>query len=185
MKDFTISENLRGFDLTFKTTYDLFSYKAIDEGTKLLIKVMDVNAAHTLLDLGCGYGPVGIVMAKLNPRATVYMVDRDFVAVEYTKQNVEINKIDNAEVLLSNGFSNLQHMQFDVIASNLPTHIAKESLTQMLQDAKKALRKNGRFYLVTTSRLKPFIDRLLTDVFGSVEKIEQRGEYVVSLVTNS
>ena len=71
---------------------------------------------HVLI-LGCGYGAIGITMAKCSETANVYMVDKDFVAVDYARKNVKQNHLQNCNVLLSNGFSHLPDIQFDVIAS--------------------------------------------------------------------
>ncbi len=181
MDKFNIATKLRGFDLTFKTTYDLFSFRKIDDGTKLLIDSVKVNNGEACLDLGCGYGAVGIVMAKLNPTGKVYFVDRDFIAVDFSKENCQINKVKNYETRLSNGFSNLKGINLDVIASNLPTHIAKEALEFMISDTKKHLSNNGRFYVVTVDRLRPYIERELRAVFGNSKQVSHNKNYSVSL----
>lgn len=177
--NFTIQEQLRGFDLTFKTTYDLFSYKKIDSGTRILVDALEIPAGANCLDLGCGYGPVGVVMGKLNPYGRVFFVDRDFVAVEYSQINCLENGVKNFEARLSNGFDNLKDHSFDVVASNLPSHIAKESLEKMIVDTKKHLRPGGKFFVVCVSRLKPYIQRELTKVFPDVEIGKHNREYVV------
>lgn len=87
---FIIETQLLTHQLKFKTTYGMFSYKEIDQGTKLLINSIDVTSAKTILDLGCGYGPIGICLAKENPSADVYLVDRDFIAVEYAEKKLQI-----------------------------------------------------------------------------------------------
>jgi len=178
---FNITAKLRGFDLTFKTTYDLFSYRRIDNGTQLLIDTIKVNNGDTCLDLGCGYGAVGISLAKLNPNGKIYFVDRDFVAVDFSKENCRVNKVTNYEARLSNGFSNLEKLSFDIIASNLPTHIAKEALELIIAEAKNHLNVNGRFYVVTVNRLRPYIQRELEAVFGNYEKVSQNKDYTISL----
>lgn len=177
--DFTIKETLRGFDLTFKTTFDLFSYKKIDEGTRFLIDSLDVKKGETCLDLGCGYGAIGMVMAKLNPKGKIYFVDRDFVAFEYTKKNCEINHVENVDIRLSNGFSHLENVQFDLIASNLPTHIAKKSLNQIVSEALSHLNPNGWFTVVTFLKLAPYIERMVKSVFGNCETRNRNKKYCV------
>jgi len=105
---FEINTKLRGFDLKLRTTYGLFSCQKIDQGTRLLVKNLKVDKKKTnCLDLGCGYGVIGIVMAKLNPNGKTYLVDRDFVAIEYAKINCQTNRIKNGFPLLSDGFSHL------------------------------------------------------------------------------
>ncbi|MGZ4110855.1 MAG: class I SAM-dependent methyltransferase, partial [Tumebacillaceae bacterium] len=70
-----IKENLRGFDLTFWTDAGVFSKVQIDFGSQLLIETMEIPEDASVLDVGCGYGPIGITAAKLAPNGTVTMVD--------------------------------------------------------------------------------------------------------------
>jgi len=182
--EFQIRDVLRGHELIFITTFGLFSYQKIDSGTRLLINTLDVVNEGVYLDLGCGYGPIGITMAKLSPKSTVYFVDRDFVAAEYTKTNCRLNNIPNSEVLLSNGFSHLADLTFDLIASNLPSHISNDMLAWILRDAKEHLKANGQLYLVTVSKLRRFIKRRLEGIFGNYEKKASNSMYVVSYARN-
>ncbi len=183
--DFTLEEKLRGYQLILKTTYDLFSYKQLDAGTRLLIENLNIENNQQCLDLGCGYGSIGIVMAKLNPDGKVYMVDRDFIAVEYSKINSRLNSLSNTEALLSDGFSNLGQIKFDIIASNLPTHIAKEALMKIITDAKQHLNQNGKFYMVTTTKLKNYIQKLLEPVFKNCEIVAKNNNYTILKVEKS
>lgn len=183
--DFILNETLRSFDITLKTTFDLFSYKKIDEGTKLLIETMQVPTNGTCLDLGCGYGVVGITIAKINPQLKVVFVDRDFVAIEYTKMNCLTNGVTDYEALLSNGFSHIQNKSFNMIASNLPTHIAKEALEKMVKEAKSHLVKGGEMYVVTVNRLKPYIGRVLKATFGNCEVVAHNNDYSISLAVSN
>ena len=185
MSEFEIRTNLRGFDLHFKTTYDLFSYRKIDDGTKLLIKAIEVGRGDTCLDLGCGYGPIGISLAKLNPSGEVYMVDRDVVAVKYAKENCELNQVKNCIVIASNGFEGVKDKNFAVVASNLPTHIAKESRLQWFKDAKEHLVKNGKLYVVTVNKVQPFVRRSFNEIFGNYKKVEMSNMHTVSLAVKS
>ena len=182
-KDFTLQENLRGHELAFTTTYGLFSYKKIDDGTRLLIEAIKLKDGDNLLDLGCGYGPIGIALARDNPKSKVYMVDRDFVAVEYAKKNSKHNHLSNCEVLLSNGFSNLKGLKFNVIASNLPSHFSNDMLEWMLQDAKNHLKAGGKLYVVTVSKLNKFIKREFENIFGNYEKVAHSKMYTISSAT--
>lgn len=178
--DVLIRENVRGFDLIFHSALGLFSAEKIDSGTKLLLNSLEVGQGNTCLDLGCGYGPIGVVLSKLNPTGKVYFADKDFVAVEYAKKNCEINNIKNFEAVLSNGFSHLHGLMFDCIASHLPTHVSNKLLAWIIEDAKNHLAKNGRFCVVTVSALKPFVKREFEKVFGNYIKIAHNNLYTVS-----
>ena len=172
---------LRGMPLTFSATWGLFSPKAIDAGTQLLIEHLDIQENDTCLDLGCGYGAIGITLAKCEQTATVYMADKDFVAVDYTRKNVQQNQLQNCHVLLSNGFSHLPDIQFDLIASNLPANVGKELLQIFLTDAKQHLKPDGRLYVVTISGLRAFIKRNFLSIFGNYQKVKQRHTHTVAM----
>ena len=181
-EDVVFQQYLREMDFVFHSTWGLFSPRAIDAGSRLLIRYMQINEADICLDLGCGYGPIGLTMAKLAPQGKVYMVDRDFVAVEYAKKNAELNGLANCEVLLSNGFSYIpDDLKFDVIASNLPAHVGKELLYLLLSDAKKHLNRHGRLYVVTIAGIRAFIKRNFMQVFGNYKKVKQGKSYTVAL----
>lgn len=182
-QDFTLQENLRGHELSFSTTYGLFSYKKIDDGTKLLINSIEFKDGDTILDLGCGYGPIGVALTKDNPKGKVYMVDRDFIAVEYAKKNCQHNHLSNCEVLLSNGFSHLKGLKFDVIASNLPSHFSNDMLEWILRDAKNHLKSGGKLHVVTVSKLGKFIKREFENIFGNYEKVARDRMYTISSAT--
>ncbi|RKU19614.1 methyltransferase [Candidatus Poribacteria bacterium] len=174
---------LRGASLTFSATWGLFSPKAIDAGTHLLIEHLNIQEGDVCLDLGCGYGAIGITLAKGTQTATVYMVDKDFVAVDYARKNVKQNQLQNCHVLLSNGFSHLPDIQFDLIASNLPANVGKELLQIFLADAKQYLKPNGRLYVVTISGLRAFIKRNFLNIFGNYRKVKQRHTHTVAMAT--
>jgi 16S rRNA G1207 methylase RsmC len=176
---------LRGFELVFRTTWGLFSPKSIDAGTRLLIDQLEVSAGDTCLDLGCGYGGIGIVMAKLSRVGKVYMVDKDFVAVEYAQKNVQQNRIQNCEALLSNAFSHVPEIKFDVIASNLPANAGKELLRIILIEAREHLKPNGKFYAVTISGLRAFIKRNFMELFGNYQKVKQGRNHTVALAVSN
>jgi len=123
-----------------------------------------------------------LVMAKLAPNGKVYMVDKDFVAVEYAKKNAEVNHLANCKALLSNAFSKIpDDLQFDVIASNLPANVGKEMLYIILSDAKKHLKKDGKLFVVTIAGLRQFIKRNFKEIFGNYDKVKQGREHAVHL----
>ena len=184
-RDTVFEAELRGFKLVFRTTWGLFSPKSIDAGTRLLIDQFDVSAGDTCLDLGCGYGGIGIVMAKLSRAGKVYMVDKDFVAVEYAQKNVQQNRIQNCEALLSNAFSHVPEIKFDVIASNLPANAGKELLRIILIEAREHLKPNGKFYAVTISGLRAFIKRNSMEIFGNYQKVKQGRNHTVALAVSN
>ena len=181
-KAITFSESLCDIKLNYRTTWGIFSPREIDLGTKLLMKYIQINPSDDCFDLGCGYGPIGLTMAKLAPNGNTILVDKDFMAVEYSNKNANINDIGNAKAMLSNGFQHIDDNQrFDVIASNVPAKVGKEMMSLMLHDAYKYLNKDGKLYLVTVNGLRQYMKRNLKEVFGNYKKMKQGPAYTIHL----
>ncbi|MFZ5580224.1 MAG: class I SAM-dependent methyltransferase [Pseudomonadota bacterium] len=186
-QDNQIETTLAGQHLRFATTWGLFSPREIDSGTWLLLKQIEdghieLNPTDDILDLGCGYGPIGLTLARLAPQGKTLLVDKDFVAVDYTRKNIELNRVTNAEAMLSNGLANIPaDRKFDVIVSNVPAKVGKEMLYIMLDDARARMKPGGRIVLVTISGLREFFKRTLVEMFGNYEKVKQGKDYTVSL----
>jgi 16S rRNA G1207 methylase RsmC len=178
-KDIVFSATLRGFTFTFHSTWGIFSPRKIDEGTLLLINHIEIEPDDDCLDLGCGYGPIGLCMAKCASNGTTYLIDKDFVALAYAKRNAECNRITNCCFVLSNGFEAVEKKDFSVIASNLPANVGKELLSILLHDARAHLATGGCLYLVTISGLKSFIRRNLEAIFSSCQKVKQGKTHTV------
>ncbi|MCP4469155.1 MAG: methyltransferase [Gammaproteobacteria bacterium] len=166
--------------LIFHTTWGLFSPRAIDDGSRLLLDHLQLAASDNCLDLGCGYGVLGLCMAKMAPQGHTLMIDKDFVAVDYAEKNRRHNRIDNASSLLSNGFDQIPAQQFDTIVSNIPAKVGKEMLYIYLFDALRYLKPGGSFYIVTITGLRQFFKRGFSEVFGHYEKIKQGKTYTVA-----
>ena len=179
-QDLKIDAEWRSQRLVFHTTWGLFSPRAIDAGSQMLLDFLDIEADDDCLDLGCGYGVLGLNMAKAAPRGHTLLVDKDFVAVDYSEKNRLANKIENASCLLSNGFNQIPKQQFDIIVSNVPAKVGKEMLYIYLFDALRYLKPGGSFYIVTITGLRQFFKRGFNEVFGHYEKIKQGKTYTVA-----
>jgi 16S rRNA (guanine1207-N2)-methyltransferase len=182
-EDIVFSDTLAGHPLTFHSTWGLFSPRGIDGGTRLLLDHAHVEETDDCLDLGCGYGPIGLTLARMAPRGRTCLVDKDFVAVDYSAKNARLNGITNCEAFLSNGFSAVGERRFHVVASNLPAKVGKELLYLYLYDAYEHLHPGGRLYVVTITGLRRFIERGFKEVFGNYDKLKQGREYTVALAT--
>jgi 16S rRNA (guanine1207-N2)-methyltransferase len=181
-QDIIFTATLANHPLTFHSTWGLFSPKCIDEGTDLLVRYLDIPTNARVLDLGCGYGPLGLAIAKMAPRGSVDMVDKDFTAVEYANRNAQINGLANARAYLSNGFAQVPEDQtFDVIVSNIPAKIGGELLSIFLYDAYNHLHPGGKLYIVTISGLKEYMKRHLTETFGHYDKLKQSKTYTAAV----
>ncbi|PCI71072.1 MAG: methyltransferase [Gammaproteobacteria bacterium] len=175
--------DLQGEDLKFETTYGVFSPKEIDQGTKLLLRYLNVEKQFNCVDLGCGYGPVGLWMAKKATEGSVLMLDKDFVAVDYANRNIQKNNLSNASAVLSNGFSALKDEKYDLIVSNIPAKVGNEMLYLFLYDAYYHLKPGGKFVVVTVNGLRHFCKRTFKEVFGNYKKEKQGSAYTISSTT--
>lgn len=179
-KDLHVEDTLNGFPMTFDTTWGIFSPRAIDDGSIMLLKYLDVAPSDNCLDLGCGYGVLGLTMAKMAPQGTTLMVDKDYVAVDYANKNAKKNQTPNASARLSNGFSDVPEKNFNVIVSNIPAKVGNELLYIFLHDAYQRLQPGGRFYVVTITGLRDFMKRAFKEVFGNYKKHKQGPAYTVA-----
>jgi 16S rRNA G1207 methylase RsmC len=147
----------------------------------MLLDYMEIGETDDCLDLGCGYGPIGMTMARLAPKGQTLLVDKDFVAVDYANRNIQANGITNAAAMLSNGFAQVGSRRFDVIASNIPAKVGNEMLYLFLYDALAHLNPGGRLYVVTITGLRQFIKRSFKEVFGNYDKLKQGKTYTVAM----
>ncbi|MCU0766543.1 MAG: methyltransferase [Gammaproteobacteria bacterium] len=177
--DFTTA--LRGHPFRFRTTWGLFSPRDVDAGSRLLLDHLEVRPADRAFDLGCGYGPLGLAIARDAPQGGCLMVDKDFVAVEYARRNATLNHIDNVEVMLSDGFRHVGARAFDLVVSNLPAKTTKEHYYLFFHEACERLAPGGRFYVVVISGLRQFVARAFGEVFGNHEKVKQGRDYTVAM----
>ncbi len=180
-QDLSVQTNLLGYDLILKTRWGVFSPRAIDGGTLLLMKYLDISESDKCLDLGCGYGPIGLAVAKSCPQGEVHMVDKDFIAVELSNTNAKLNHINNAEAYLSDAFLSVnKDNYFDQIISNVPAKVGREKLSIILYDAYDALKPGGKITFVTINGLRNFIKDNFKSVFGNYKKLKQGQKYTIS-----
>ena len=169
---------LRGFELSLITEAGVFSRERVDRGTRLLIKHMQVGPTDRFLDLGCGYGVVGIVAGKLAPEGHVTLIDINQRAVALARENLKANDIINAEALQGDGFAPVADRVFDVIALNPPIRAGLTVVNQLIEQAHSHLAPGGRFCLV--GRTKQGVLRIaekMRQVFGNAEEVAKGGGY--------
>lgn len=172
--------DLRGRSLSFRTQPGVFSQYGPDEGTLLLLDVVleRVKPHMTVLDLGAGVGIIGIAAATRATRGEVWMVDVDVRATRLAEENVQLNGIDNAHVLLSDITLDLpERLRFDLVLSNPPTHSGKEVLQSFVGEAYDLLRPGASLYLVVNRLLS--VKDMMQDTFGTVEQVERRKGFIV------
>jgi len=174
----TLSVTLRGQQLRLTTEAGVFSRRRVDSGTRLLIDNMKVDPADSVLDLGCGYGVVGLVAARLASQGYVTLVDVNQRAVDLARANLRANGVENAEAILGDGFASVAGRRFDVIALNPPIRAGFAVIHTLISESTQHLHGGGRFYLV--GRTKQGVIRLaakIHEVFGSAEEIAKGGGY--------
>lgn len=180
-QDLHIQAELMGKPLKFATTWGIFSPREIDSGTDLFLKYLEIKEDEVALDIGCGYGPIGLAIAANAPKGQIHMVDKDFVAVEYANKNARLNGLQNAQAYLSNGLSAVpKELQFTTVVSNIPAKVGKEMLSIMLHDIYNQLAPGGQLVVVTINGLRQYMKRNFTEVFGNYEKVKQGKDYTIS-----
>lgn len=162
-----------GKKFVFNVAETLFSTFDIDHGTDVFIRSIDTKSPQTILDIGCGYGPIGITMANKYPQAQVSMIDRDLLAVRYSRLNIKENKINNAEVFGSVGLEAVTDQKFDLIVSNIPAKIGDEAIThEFMLIPYEHLNLNGELWVVVVNSLNHLIPKI--EVFPGLKMKEIR-----------
>ena len=170
---------VRGLELRFRTRPGVFSFKGLDDGTRLLIEHLDVGGAGQLADLGCGAGALGIAAARLAPDAHVHLLDEHLRAVEVARENVRLNGVRNAEVFLSDLFSAVGAARYSHVLSNPPARLGNAFLEELAVASLAHLRPGGQLWLVAVSNLRPFFERLLARVGAPPELVARGRQHVV------
>ena len=160
------------------TAGGVFSGRRVDAGTKLLIESLQVGEADRVLDLGCGYGPVGIVAAHLAPRGHVVLVDINERAVRLARENLVLNAVQNAEVRQGDGAEAVKELTFDTIACNPPIRAGWAVVERLLGEAGALLVPGGCIYVVArTKQGAKTLARKLEALVGPTEEVERGGGY--------
>ncbi len=171
---------LRGRPWTFHVASGVFAYRGVDPGTRLLIEAMEIGPRDHVLDLGCGYGPVGLVAASLAARGRAWLVDTNERAAELARTNAAENRLANVRVLVGEGAAAIHDEAVDVVVTNPPIRAGRLVVTQFIDDARRVLRPGGRFYLVArTAQGAKTIARLIQARFGQVRQVRAASGYRV------
>ncbi|WII95263.1 class I SAM-dependent methyltransferase [Moraxella haemolytica] len=181
-QDISFSQEVLGKSFDFRSTWGIFSPERLDDGSLMLLDYIDFKADDSSIDLGCGYGVLGMTAARECPEGQHLLIDKDFVAVEYARLNCQKNGLKNTEVMLSNGFAHVpKERKFSLVMSNLPAKASKEQHYLYLLDAYERMEMDGRFYVVTINGLRDFMKRSFTEVFGNSDKIKQGKTYTITM----
>ena len=168
--------------IQFRVSQDLFSSHQIDTGTRFLLRTLGDNecyAARRILDLGCGYGPIGLSLKMEDQGRTVHMVDRDALAVEFARQNARLNRVPDVKIYGSLGYDDVSANDFDLITSNIPGKAGESAIAHFLYDAVHYVRAGGMVAIVVIAPLEPMVTGLLNVPGIHVLLREERRGYVV------
>ncbi len=174
----TIMETIGMYAFTFKTDAGVFSKGQFDKGSLLLLSAIPPQEKKTVLDLGCGWGGVGIVIAKHNPTAAMHLSDVNQRALSLAKQNAKGNGVD-VSIHQSDIMASIEE-QFDTIVTNPPIRAGKQVIYEMIRQSHDHLRAEGMFYAVirTKQGAKSYEDEL-KKIFGNAEIVERKSGYKV------
>lgn len=176
---------LGGHNLRFTTDNAVFSKRTVDYGSRVLLEAFnnDHVPSGDLLDLGCGYGPIGLTVALQNPDRTVDMVDVNERALGLAQRNAQQNRIGNVHVFQSDRYDNVTK-QYAAILTNPPVRAGKDVVTDMLSGAKVHLVSGGTLTVVLQKKQgAPSAKKLMTETFGNCEIIKKdKGYYILESV---
>lgn len=171
-----ISAEIKNVSLKFETDSSNFSPNSIDVGTLAMLSAVEFLSDDKILDMGCGYGVVGILAAKLIGQENVTMCDISEKAVKQAKINAELNGVPDIDIKISDGFSEITDNDFTLILSNPPYHADFSVPKHFIEVGFKKLAVGGKMVMVT-KRLDWYKNKL-TSVFGGVMVREIDGYYV-------
>ncbi|OLS35000.1 class I SAM-dependent methyltransferase [Bacillus sp. MRMR6] len=179
--EFTLRNNL----FRFKTDNGVFSKKEVDFGSRLLIEAFNLPEVEgNVLDVGCGYGPIGLSVAKGYPNCTVHMVDINNRAIELAKENAEKNQVTNVMIYESDRLLNVSEHGFAAILTNPPIRAGKQIVHDILEQGFEHLVPKGEMWVVIQKKQgAPSAIEKLKDLFTTVETIDKsKGYFVIKAI---
>jgi bifunctional oligoribonuclease and PAP phosphatase NrnA len=172
----------RSFHETFEfdVGHTLFSSFQIDEGSDLLLRLIDAATPTRILDLGCGWGVLGVVLARRFPATEVVMADRDLLAVRYANHNAALNATANARAVGSVGVAALPAGDYDLIVANIPAKIGDGAIEQeFVQRPLELLRPGGEYWFVVVSGLNRLMPKIGVRRQLALKEIKKRAGHTV------
>ena len=175
-------------DLELMTDAGVFSKGKIDFGSDLLIKTFlktyPPGPTKNIIDVGCGYGPIGLMIAKVSPHHAVTMVDVNQRALSLSRKNMKRNRIDNVEVKESDGLSKAEDNAYDFVLTNPPIRAGKQVVHRILEDAYNKLKQDGELFVVIQKKQgMPSAKSKMQETFNNVEVLEKsKGYYILRSV---
>lgn len=176
----TIETKLRGRTFTFTTDAGVFSKHGVDFGSRLLIESLELESNADVLDVGCGYGPIGLAAAVIAGDGHVVMVDINERAVELAQRNAEANGIRNVTILQSDLLELVKERQFDAVLTNPPIRAGKETVHRIFEEAHDVLRPGGSLWIVIQKKQgAPSALKKLETIYSDVQEVNRDKGYKI------
>jgi 16S rRNA (guanine1207-N2)-methyltransferase len=172
----TVNTIIQGVQLKFETEPGLFSPQSIDEGTASLLANVQFHENDKVLDLGCGYGAIGIYAAKRLDPKRVFLVDNDPAAVECAIRNAQLNGVEGVHIQCSDGFRGLNEKDFTKILCNPPYHSDFSVAKHFIEKGFNRLVVGGSMWMVT--KREDWYRNKLKSIFGGV-RVKRQNAYFV------
>ncbi len=148
--------------LQFRVSQELFSSYEVDVGSKFLLRTLDnVIVGQKILDVGCGYGVLGLTLKALDEQREVHLVDRDALAVNYSAQNAALNGLGDVYAYGSLAFDAVGVIDFDLIISNIPGKVGETAVSHILTEARHYLTADGFVAIVVVNPLRTLVEETL------------------------
>lgn len=175
----TITYTFAARTLSFVADANVFSKDRVDFGSSLLIQSLQLQPDARILDLGCGYGPLGICAAVLAPEGHVTMVDINERAVQLAQHNILLNQITNATAMVSDGTVGLDVTQaFQIVLTNPPIRAGKDTVFQFYEQAHRLLQDQGELWVVIQKKQgADSTEKKLQSLFADVQMLRQEKGY--------
>lgn len=174
-----ISATLLDHSFAFATGHGLFSADRVDDGTLLLLDHLPPKAPESVLDMGCGYGALGLPVAAAFPGARMVLVDRDLLAVEYARFNAVEHTLDNVTAHGSLGYRDVQGQRFDWVLCNVPARIGPRAVAYLMGGGARCLAPGGELRVVVIRDLGPVVERMASERHWPVRKAADGARHVV------
>ncbi len=178
----TFDFTLKGNNLKFTSDSGVFSRQTIDFGSRVLIEAIDFSNVPqgNILDVGCGYGPIGLALAKNQSTRQVTMTDVNLRALDLAKKNAQANNIENVEIFESNVYEQISD-KYALVVSNPPIRAGKDVVSGIIAKAQEHLLDNGELWIVIQKKQgAPSAKKLMKDTYGNVDVVTRdKGYYIL------
>ena len=170
---------LRGHTFTFETDAGVFSKSEVDFGSRVLIDTFEIPEVEgDVLDVGCGYGPIGLSIAKAFPERFVHMMDINTRAIALAEKNAQVNGVQNVRIFESDGLASVGDVKAAAILTNPPIRAGKETIFRFYDESYEKLVEGGELWIVIQKKQgAPSTVSHLEELFSEVDVVEKKKGY--------